>query len=81
MSVGMEPFKKDQFQGCVSTVFAATTTTKSGDYICPPAILEPGSELAQDVELGERLMKLTRDVIREKTYEDSAAKGCPFKDY
>ena len=81
MSVGMKPFKKDQFEGCVSTMFAATKTTKSGEYICPPAIPEPGSEMAQDSELGERLMKLTRDVVKEKTHEDSAAKGCPFKDY
>lgn len=81
MSVGMKPFKKDQFEGCVSTMFAATKTTKSGEYICPPAVPEPGSKMAQDSELGERLMKLTRDLVKEKTYEDSAAKGCPFKDY
>ena len=81
MSVGLAPFKKDQFMGCVSTMFAATTTTKSGEYICPPAVPESGSDLAQDSELGERLMRLTRDLVKEKTYEDSAAKGCPFKDY
>ena len=81
MSVGMKPLKKDIWQGCVSTVFAATKTTKSGQYICPPAVPESGSSQAQDEELGENLMKLTRDVIKEKTYEDSAAKGCPFKDY
>ena len=81
MSVGLKPFKKDIWQGCVSAVFAATTTTKSGQYICPPAIPESGSKMAQDEQLGENLMKLTRDVIKEKTYEDSAAKGCPFKDY
>jgi len=81
MSVAMEPFKKDQFQGCVSTVFAATTTTGSGQYICPPAIVESGNELAQSMELAESLMKLTREVVKEKTYDDSAAKGCPFQDY
>ncbi|KAL9105286.1 MAG: hypothetical protein Q9187_008740, partial [Circinaria calcarea] len=81
VSVGMKPFKKDQFEGCVSTMYAATKTTKSGEYICPPAVPEPGSALAQDSELAERLMKLTREVVKEKTYEDSAAKGCPFKDY
>lgn len=77
----MAPLKKDFWQGCVSTVFAATKTTKSGQYICPPAVPESGNAMAQDEELGERLMKLTRDIVKEKTYEDSAAKGCPFKDY
>lgn len=81
MSVAMKPIKKDNFQGAVSTLFAATKTTKSGEYICPPAIPEPGTELAQDPELAERLMKLTREVIKEKTYNDSVAKGCPFQDY
>ena len=81
MSVGLAPLKKNIFQGCVSTVFAATKTTKSGQYICPPAVPESGSDLSQDEELGERLMKLTREVIKEKTYQDSAAKGCPFRDY
>lgn len=81
MSVGMAPLKKDIWMGCVSTMFAATATTKSGQYICPPAVPESGNEMAQDEQLGEQLMKLTRDIIKEKTYEDSAAKGCPFKDY
>ena len=81
MSVGLAPFKKDIFMGCVSTMFAATATTETGQYICPPAIPESGSELAQDEGLAERLMKLTRDVVKEKTYDSSAAKGCPFKDY
>lgn len=81
MSVGMKPFKKDSFQGAVSALFAATATTKSGEYICPPAIPESGNDLAQNAELGEALMKLTREVVKEKTYEQSAAKGCPFEDY
>ena len=81
MSVGLAPFKKDQFQGCISTVFAATKTTKSGEYICPPAVPESGSELAQDGELGEQLMKLTRELVTEKLYGDSAAKEGPFRDY
>ena len=81
MSVGLAPFKKDIWMGCVSTMFAATATTKSGQYICPPASPESGSKMAQDDQLGENLMKLTRDLIKEKTYEDSAAKGCPFQDY
>ncbi|KAL9602076.1 MAG: hypothetical protein Q9219_002072 [cf. Caloplaca sp. 3 TL-2023] len=81
MSVGMAPLKKDIMMGAVSTMFAATKTSKSGEYICPPAVPESGTPLAQDSELGERLMKLTRDLIKEKTYDDSAAKGCPFQDY
>ena len=81
MSVAMKPLKKDNFQGAVSTLFAATKTEKSGQYVCPPAIPEPGTDKAQDLELAEQLMKLTRDVIKEKTYNESAAKGCPFKDY
>ena len=81
MSVGIKPLKKNIMQGCVSTVFAATTTTKSGQYICPPAVPESGSAMAQDEQLGENLMKLTRDLVKEKTYKDSAEKGCPFKDY
>lgn len=81
VSVGAAPFKKTIMQGCVSTVFAATATTKSGEYICPPAVPESGSAMAQDEQLGENLMKLTREIVKEKTYEDSAAKGCPFKDY
>lgn len=80
LSVGA-PLKKNIWQGCVSTVFVATKTTKSGEYICPPAVPESGIHMAQDEELGERLMKLTRDLVKEKTYEDSAAKGCPFNDY
>ena len=81
MSVGLAPFKKDQFQGCVSTVFAATKTEKSGQYICPPAVPESGTALAQDMDLAEQLMKLTVEVVKEKTYGDSAAKGCPFNTY
>ena len=81
MSVGMAPFKKDQFMGCMSTMFAATVTNKSGEYICPPSIPEPGSAMSQDAALGEQLMKLTNELVQEKTYQDSAAKGCPFKNY
>ncbi|ORY15491.1 hypothetical protein BCR34DRAFT_558895 [Clohesyomyces aquaticus] len=79
MSIGMQPFKKTQFEGAVSTMFAATTVEKSGLYICPPAIVEPGSELANDEELGERLMELTWELVKEKTISTSAEKGCPFK--
>lgn len=81
MSVGMAPFKKDQFQGCVSSVFAATKAEKGGQYICPPAVPEDGSAQSQDEQLGENLMRLTREVIKERTFSDSADKGCPFKDF
>ncbi|KAF2811975.1 NAD(P)-binding protein [Mytilinidion resinicola] len=79
MKYGMAPFKKSQFEGCVSTMFAATTTKKSGQYICPPAIVEPGSELARDEALSEQLMKLTWQVVKEKT--QAASEGCPLKEY
>jgi NAD(P)-dependent dehydrogenase (short-subunit alcohol dehydrogenase family) len=81
MSVAAQPFKKTQFEGCVSAMFAATKTTASGQYICPPAVVEPGSEKARDVQLGERLMDLTWKVVKEKTKTQSEAKGCPFKEH
>ena len=66
MSVGMQPFKKDQWQGAVSTLFAATATEHTGEYICPPAIPEQGSALASDNRLGDQLMKLTKEILEEK---------------
>lgn len=80
MSVLAQPFKKTQFEGCVSTMFAATTTEKSGQYICPPAIVEQGSDKANDDEMGERLMDLTWRIVKEKTKSQSADKGCPFNE-
>jgi hypothetical protein len=81
MSVGMKPFKKDQFQGCVSAMFAATKTDKSGQYICPPAIPESGNDLAQSEDLAEALMVLTKQVVKGKTFQDSVANGCPLEFY
>jgi NAD(P)-dependent dehydrogenase (short-subunit alcohol dehydrogenase family) len=81
MSEGLAPFKKDQFEGALSTLFAVTKTDKSGEYICPPADPESGSELAQNEDLGEQLMKLTREVVKEKLPKESVEKGCPLKDY
>lgn len=81
MSHVMAPFKKTQFEGAVSTMYAATVTEKSGEYICPPAIVERGSDLANDDELGERLMDLTWKIVKEKTKSTSADKGCPFKEF
>ncbi|KAF4978463.1 hypothetical protein FZEAL_5149 [Fusarium zealandicum] len=66
MSTVMEGFKKDQFQGALSSVYAATLANNSGEYICPPAVPEEGNELSRDVELGEQLMTLTREIISDK---------------
>jgi NAD(P)-dependent dehydrogenase (short-subunit alcohol dehydrogenase family) len=81
MSVGAVPFKKTQFEGAVSAMFAATKTDKSGQYICPPAIVEPGSDKANDEQLGEQLMDITWKIVKEKTKSSSADKDCPFKEY
>jgi NAD(P)-dependent dehydrogenase (short-subunit alcohol dehydrogenase family) len=81
MSHGLAPFKKTQFEGAVSTMYAATKTEGTGEYICPPAIREPGSDLANNEELGEQLMDLTWKVVKEKTKSSSADKGCPFKEH
>ncbi|KAI2469982.1 NAD(P)-binding protein [Annulohypoxylon bovei var. microspora] len=70
MAVGMEPFKKDQFEGAVSTMFAATCTEESGQYICPPAVPEPGSKLSQDEILADNLMNLTWKIVTDKTNND-----------
>ena len=80
MSVGMAPFKKTQFEGCVSTMFAATKTRGTGQYICPPAIVEEGSEMANDEELGERLMKTTWEIIGEKSGGGGLGQRDPFKE-
>ncbi|KAF9731827.1 hypothetical protein PMIN06_007790 [Paraphaeosphaeria minitans] len=80
MSVGMQPFKKSQFEGAVSTMYAATMTEKSGQYIAPPAIMEQGSDKANDDALADRLMDLTWKVVKEKTKSQSADKGCPFEE-
>ena len=81
MSTLLNPLKKDQWMGAVSIVFASTKVEESGLYICPPAVPEPGSDMAQDVELGEQLMKLTKEIVMEKTYSDSKEKGRPFDMY
>jgi hypothetical protein len=54
---------------------------KLGEYLCSPAMPEPGSEPAWNEELGEQLMRLTRELVKEKVGEDSVGKGCPLKDY
>jgi hypothetical protein len=80
MAVGMEPFKKDQFEGAVPTIYAATVTRESGQYICAPAIPEAGSDLSRSDELADQLMDLTRKVVMEKTKRESLDQGCPFDD-
>jgi NAD(P)-dependent dehydrogenase (short-subunit alcohol dehydrogenase family) len=74
----IEPFKKSQFEGAKPAVFAATVTDQSGQYICPPAVPESGSKLAQDDSLADRLMSLTRQVILQKTKSESADQTRPF---
>ncbi|KAI8716895.1 hypothetical protein NCS52_00984100 [Fusarium sp. LHS14.1] len=66
VSTVMEPFKKDQFEGATSAAYAATTTHLTGEYLCCPATPEHGSDLSQQVKLGEDLMELTRKVISDK---------------
>lgn len=67
MSHVVDPFKKDQFEGAVPTVFAVTMADAGGQYLCAPATPERASELAQSDELMENLMNLTRNVVSEKT--------------
>lgn len=78
VSTVLEPFKKDQFEGACSAMFAATVLMDTGKYICPPAVEEQGSDLSNSVELQDQLMKFTTELIAEKTRSQSQAKGCPF---
>lgn len=66
MSVAMKPFQKSQLEGCVSAMYAATVTDRSGKYICAPARIEDGSELSQSNELAEQLMTLTKKVLKDE---------------
>lgn len=79
MSVVMKPFQKDQFEGAVSALYAATATERSGKYICPPARIEDGSELARSNDLAEHLMELTEKLVREKL--EAVKAGCPLRFY
>lgn len=49
-------------------MYVATKTEKTGEYICPPAIPEPGSEMSRDEALGEQLMELTQQVLKAKAH-------------
>ncbi|CCO35773.1 Putative oxidoreductase bli-4, mitochondrial [Rhizoctonia solani AG-1 IB] len=64
------PLKKDIWDGSVSVMYIATMTERSGEYICPPAIPEPGSDLSRDESLGEQLMELTKQVLKSKASID-----------
>ncbi|KAI0206384.1 oxidoreductase bli-4 [Astrocystis sublimbata] len=70
MAKGLEPFKKDQFEGAKPVMYAATVCDESGLYICPPAVPENGSKLSQDDSVANNLMKLTRQLVTEKTEFD-----------
>jgi NAD(P)-dependent dehydrogenase (short-subunit alcohol dehydrogenase family) len=76
MSFFMYPFKKSPEQGCISAMFAATKAQGRGLYINPPAMIEEGNEKSRDKEMGERLMSITMDIIKEKT--DARQNGCPM---
>ena len=39
--------------------------------------MEQGSDKANDADLGERLMKLTKEVVDQKS--NASAKGCPLQ--
>jgi NAD(P)-dependent dehydrogenase (short-subunit alcohol dehydrogenase family) len=80
MSVGLNPLKKDQFMGAVSTMFAATKTMKTGQYICPPAMLEQGSKLYNSDTLMENLTSLTKQIVKDITPEANL-QGCPLEFY
>ncbi|KAG9620864.1 hypothetical protein KCU64_g21581, partial [Aureobasidium melanogenum] len=80
MSLGLKPFRKTQFEGCVSTMYAATMAETGGNYIAPPKVYETPSEKGQDMVLADRLMRLTAEIVESKTRTESSAKGCPFKE-
>ncbi|KAG8707691.1 hypothetical protein FRC08_000340 [Ceratobasidium sp. 394] len=61
------PLKKDIWDGAVSVIYVGAVTNKTGEYVCPPAIPEPGSDLSRDEALGEQLMKLTDEVLKAKS--------------
>lgn len=45
--------------------------------VAPPKITEQGSAKANDMQLAEQLMKLTKEVIDQKTH--ASEKGCPMQ--
>lgn len=73
MSHGIEPLKKNQFEGAVPTVFAVTTAEDGGNYICAPATVEEASEMGRSDELMDNLMDLTKRLVFEKTVGEVVA--------
>ena len=59
----LNPIKKDIFQGCVSAMYCATQLSKGGNFICPPAVPEPGPEKSRDEDMQDRLARLSKQVI------------------
>ncbi|CAE6524379.1 unnamed protein product [Rhizoctonia solani] len=64
------PLKKDIWDGAVSVMYVATKTESTGQYICPPAIPEAGSDLVRNDALGEQLMALTKQILKSKAQID-----------
>ena len=68
----IRPFMKDPVKkGCRSGLFAATaeevvTEGINGEYIVPDCKVTSPSDRAQDVELQERLWRLSVEILREK---------------
>lgn len=67
----MAPLENDQRQGATGTLFCATTTGE----------VEGVSLSPRDAGAGEQLVRLTRELVKEKFGEDSVSKGCPLEDY
>jgi len=44
--------------------------------VAPPKITEEGSHKENDMDIAEKMMKLTKEVIDQKTH--ARAKGCPM---
>lgn len=81
MFVGMEFFKKDQFEGVVSFVYVVMVINDLGKYICLLVVFEFGSEFVQDDELVDRLMEFMCKVVMEKIKSDFMQQGCLMDDF
>ncbi|KAH9890518.1 NAD-binding protein [Cubamyces lactineus] len=69
------PFAQSPAQGCLSTVWAATSEDVerngwSGKYFTGVGEVAEPSKLAQDPELGENLWKLSEQLVKEKLGPD-----------
>lgn len=63
-SVFLYPLKKSPFEACRSTLYAATKTMGTAQYINVPAQIEPGSDKSNDRSMGERLMDITQKKLK-----------------